>query len=178
MKAIFRALMVFFVGECAFVHAADNRTLPNFSDYSVDVYHGTLKIPNYYKKVDGAWRDDWGKMVSPIGINFAGKYYIGTHSCGGGCRYYTLSNLVSGSESNALDMFSNDERRSQKTSDGRNYVTSLVSQPNSKMLVAQYHIDRSAISEEECRERIFYLSDDGKEVRPITKTVNFCDERH
>ncbi|MGF6305770.1 MULTISPECIES: hypothetical protein [Paraburkholderia] len=109
MKAIFRVLMVFFASECAFVHAADNGALPNFSDYSIDVYHGTLKIPTYYKKVDDAWRDDVGKTVAPIGINFARKYYIGTHSCGASCRYYTLSNLVSGSESNALDMFSNDE---------------------------------------------------------------------
>jgi hypothetical protein len=176
MKAIFRALVVFVVGGCAFVHAANNVVLPKFSDYPVDVYNGKLKVPTYYKEVDNEWRDDMGKLVAPPVINFAGKYYIGIHSCGAGCRYYTLSNLASGSDSNALDMFSNDEGHPQKTSDGRTYVTSLVSQPDSKMLVAQYYIDQSTISKEECRERIFSLSDDGKEVRPITRTINNCEE--
>ncbi|MGF6601578.1 hypothetical protein P3T23_006322 [Paraburkholderia sp. GAS448] len=178
MKVIFRALAFFVVSGCSFVYASDNNTLPRFSDYLVNVYRGQLKVPTYYKKTGGEWRDDMGKLVAPPEINFAGKYYIGIHSCGADCRYYTLSDLASGSDSNALDIFSNDEGRPQTTSDGRTYITSLVGRPDSKMLVAQYHIEQDATSKAECRERIFSLSEDGKEVKPITRTVNFCEEFH
>ncbi|SEI61109.1 hypothetical protein [Paraburkholderia diazotrophica] len=178
MKAIFLVLtlLLAFASQCVCTYAADSGTIPNFSDYPVEVYNGHLKVPNYYKKTDGEWRDDMGKLTAPPEINFAGKYYIGSHSCGAGCRYYTLSDLASGSESNALDMFSNDERHSPKTFDGRSYVTSLVSRPDSKMLVAQYHIEQGATSKEECRERIFLLSDEGKKAKPITKTINHCED--
>ncbi len=117
-----------------------------------------------------------GKLVAPLQVNFAGKYYIGLHSCGAGCRYYTLSDLTNGSDSNALDVFSNANRRPQRISDGREYISSLVSHSDSKMLVAQYHIAQSAKSSEECRERIFVLSDDGKSIKPITETTRSCEE--
>ncbi|TDN70784.1 hypothetical protein [Paraburkholderia sp. BL10I2N1] len=178
MKFIFRALAIFIAGGCAVVHATNGNVLPKFVEYSVNVYHGQLKVPAYYKKTDGEWRDDMGKLVQPPGVNFAGKYYIGVHSCGADCRYYTLSDLVSGSDSSALDMFSNDQGHPLKTSDGRTYMTSLVSRPDSKMLVAQYHIEQGDATKEQCRERFFSLDDDGKEVRPITKTLNFCTESH
>lgn len=177
MKSILRALAFFIVvSGCTLSHASDNGGLPKFSNYSVNVYRGELKIPDYYKKIDGDWRDNMGKLVAPPAVNFAGKYYIGTHSCGSGCIYYTLSDLTTGADSNALNIFSSDGEHPQKTSDGRTYITSLVSQPDSKMLIAQYHIDPNATAKEECRERIFSLSDDGKQVRAITKTVDYCEQ--
>jgi hypothetical protein len=77
-----------------------------FSDYPIAVYAGTLHIPNYYVNSGDVWRDDMGKEVAPPNVNFAGKYYIGLHSCGTQCRYFTLSDLTTGNESRALDMFS------------------------------------------------------------------------
>lgn len=98
------------------------------------------------------------------------------HDCGAGCRYYTLSNLESGSESSALDIFSNDNGRPQKTSDGRFYVIDLLSQPGSRMLIAQYHIERGGGKKEGCREKFYYLVGDGGRVKPIAKTMNSCEK--
>jgi hypothetical protein len=175
MKLIFRALTLFLASSFFVANAADKNVLPTFSAYPAEIYRGELKVPDYYQKTEDGWRDDMGKLVAPLKVNFAGKYYIGLHSCGAGCRYYTLSDLTNGSDSNALDMFSNANGRPQKTSDGREYISSLVSHPDSKMLVAQYHIAQNATHPEECRERIFVLSDDGKNIAPITETIKFCE---
>lgn len=158
----------------ATAYAAETTVTPKFSDFPAGVYGGKLHIPSYYVKSDDMWRDDMGKTVAPPKVNFAGKYYIGVHSCGTECRYYTMSDLTTGNDSKALDMFSSDGEKPQKTSDGRTYVTELLSRPDSKMVVAQYHIDPSASKPEECRERIFLLSDDEKKVTPITATIPSC----
>jgi hypothetical protein len=155
MKNAMTILLFFAVSTHAVADSSKDVVLPKFSEYSIDVYRGKLKIPNYYEKIDQDWRDDMGKLVAPPAINFAGKYYIGIHSCGADCRYHTLSDLTNGSDSNALDMFSNDLGYPQKTSDGRIYITNLVSRPTSNMLIAQYHIEGNSTSQEECRERIF-----------------------
>lgn len=175
MKNLLRVAIFFAAVGCSASHAVDS-ILPKFSDYPAEVYSGKLKLPTYYKKMGDVWRDDMGKMVSSPMINFAGKYHIGIHSCGVGCRYYTLSNLVNGSDSDALDMFSNDADRPQKTSDGRFYITDLIGRAGSVMLVAQYHIEQSGALKEECRERIFYLTDDGRKIKSITKTINRCEK--
>ncbi|MFC0401240.1 hypothetical protein [Paraburkholderia rhizosphaerae] len=174
MKIMYSILTFFFVCACVVVRAADNGLSPEFSDYRVNVYRGRLKVPVYYVKIGNKWRDDMGKMVSPPVINFSGKYHIGIHSCGADCRYYTLSNLMSGADSGALDPFSNAGEQPNKTSDGRIYITNLISRPDSKMLIAQYYIDRDVDSEGKCREQIFTLNDDGKRVMPITKTIDSC----
>jgi hypothetical protein len=158
----------------ATAYATETTVAPKFSDFPAGVYGGKLHIPSYYVKSDDMWRDDMGKTVAPPKVNFAGKYYIGVHSCGTECRYYTMSDLTTGNDSKALDMFSSDGEKPQKTSDGRTYVTELLSRPDSKMVVAQYHIDPSASKPEECRERIFLLSDDEKKVTPITATIPSC----
>jgi hypothetical protein len=145
MITILRALIILVATAYVLAQAEGVGILPKFSDHTVDTYKGQLITPSYYKKDGEDWRDDMGKSVAPPAINFSGKYYIGIHSCGAGCRYYTLSDLASGSESNALDMFSNDESRPQKTSDGRLYITNLISRPTSSMLVAQYHIEKNQL---------------------------------
>jgi hypothetical protein len=176
MKFIIRIFILILVGGVYVANAADKIALPKFSEYPSEIYHGQMKIPHYDKKSDEGWRDDMGKLVAPVEINFAGKYYIGLHSCGGGCRYYTLSDLSTGFDSNALDMFSNADGRPQRISDGREYISSLASHADSKMLVAQYHIAQSSISTGECRERIFVLSADGKSIKPVTGTLKFCEQ--
>ena len=155
--------------------AEDHPSLPNFADHPAAPYAGSLRIPSYYvRDTSGLWRDDMGKQVAPVEINFAGKYYIGLHSCGTDCRYFTLSDLSSGRDSKALDMFSSDGREPTKTKDGRPYVTELIAHPESTMLIARYHIEPSADHPAECRERIFVLSDDGQSAMPVTGTMLGC----
>jgi hypothetical protein len=148
---------------------------PDFADHPAAAYTGSLRIPTYYvRDASGLWRDDMGKQVAPVGINFGGRYYIGLHSCGTGCRYFTLSDLSNGRDSKTLDMFSSDGGEPTRTKDGRSYITELVARPESTMLVARYHIDGSAAHPPECRERIFVLSDDGQHATPITGTMQGC----
>ncbi|SOE83474.1 hypothetical protein SAMN05446935_3885 [Burkholderia sp. YR290] len=175
MKNIFRAVMFFATTGYTLAYAVDSMVLPKFSDYPAKIYQGELKLPTYYKKIGDDWRDDMGKMVSAPVINFAGKYRIGIHSCGASCRYYTFSDLASGSDSDILDMFSNQAGHPLKTTDGRVYITDLISRADSAMLVAQYHIEQSGALKEECRERIFSLANDGKNIKSITKTINLCE---
>ena len=155
--------------------AEDRPSTRNFADYPAAAYTGSLRIPSYYvRDAGGVWRDDMGKQVAPVAINFAGRYYIGLHSCGTGCRYFTLSDLSNGRDSKALDMFSSHGGEPTRTKDGRSYVTELIAHPESTMLVARYHIDGSAAHTPECRERIFVLTDDGQNVAPITGTIQGC----
>jgi hypothetical protein len=176
MKNLFRAAIFFATAGHTFAYAVDGIVFPKFSDYPAKIYQGELKLPTYYRKIGDVWRDDMGKMVSAPVINFAGKYHIGIHSCGADCRYYTFSDLASGSDSDVLDMFSNQTARPLKTADGRVYIADLISRADSAMLVAQYLIEQSGTLKEECRERIFSLTDDGKEIKSITKTINRCEK--
>jgi hypothetical protein len=176
MKPTFLAIALFLVTllvASAFAH--DDLARPKFSDYSVQTYSGSLRIPSYYIKSDDVWRDDMGKAVSPPKINFAGRYYVGVHSCGTECRYYTLSDLKTGGDSNALNIFSSDGEYPPKTKDGRTYITVLTTRPDSRMLIARYYIDKSENKPEECRERVFLLGEDGKNITPITATINQCE---
>jgi hypothetical protein len=118
------------------------------------------------------WADDLGKRVEAPVINFAGKYFIAAHSCGTGCRYYTMTDLSTGRESRLLDGFATGDP-APKTRDGREYLTSLFSRSGSRMLIAQYHIDFGK-EREECRERVFLLEKD--RLKPITGTRRGCRE--
>ncbi|TAM55233.1 MAG: hypothetical protein EPN57_03350 [Paraburkholderia sp.] len=155
--------------------AEDNHQKPKFSDYPAMPYTGRPLILSYYVKSGDTWRDDMGKEVAPPTINFSGKYHVGLHSCGTECRYYTLSDLPTGSDSKALDMFSSDGEKPTRTKDGRSYVTDLVTRPTSAMIVAQYHIDASGDRSAECRERVFLFSRNDDVIKPITATTSGCD---
>lgn len=171
-KTICAFLLWAFFGFSAL--AEDGHQRPKFSNYPAPLYTGRLLIPSYYVKYGGAWRDDMGKEVAPPAINFSGKYHVGLHSCGAECRYYTLSDLSTGSDSKALDMFSSDGEKPTRTRDGRSYITNLVTRPTSAMIVAQYHIDASGDHSAECRERVFLFSQNDDVIKPITATTNGC----
>lgn len=144
--------------------------LPRFEDYPASPYRGVIHRPKWIRHgSSGEWRDDVGKLVDDPEINFAGRYFICVHICGTGCRYYTLTDLSSGHDLDMLEVFATAEP-TPKTRDGREYLTELFSRPDSRMLVAQYHIGLP--QEEECRERIF-LFDSGK-LKPITGTRRGC----
>jgi len=147
----------------------------NFSDFPAQVYHGSIKIPDYYKKDGDYWRDDMGKAVAPPDINFAGKYYISLHGCGTDCRYFTLSDLATGKDSDALNIFTTgDDAYPAKTPDGQSYTVDLISHPDSSLLIARYSIDESATQHAECKERLFVLDTVKMKVNAINSTFREC----
>lgn len=147
---------------------------PSFSAYATSIYHGPTRIPTSYRQSVEGWWDDMGKQTSVPQINFAGRFYIGLHSCGASCRYFTLSDLKTGKDSGALEMFSSDEGHPAQTSDKRNYVTELISQPDSYLLVARYQIEADQTHASECREKLFVLEPDLAKLRAISKTERGC----
>ena len=147
-----------------------SQTSPRFEDYEVVIYRGTIHKPKWIRRVaEDEWRDELGKLVESPAVNFAGKYFVSVHSCGTGCRYYTMTDLTSGRELDLLKNFAAPEPP-PKTRDGYPYVTDLLTRANSKLVVAQFHIDSSR--GEECRERAFIL--EGEKLKPITDTCRSC----
>jgi len=141
-----------------------------FEAYEVSVYTGAIHSPKWIRHVGGdEWRDNLGKLVDPPEVNFAGKYFVTVHSCGTGCRYYTMTDLSSGRALDLLKDFGVAEPP-PKTRDGYPYVTDLITRANSRLLVAQYHVELS--SGEECRERAFLF--DGEKIAPVTNTRRTC----
>ena len=142
-----------------------------FEDYQVSVYTGAIHQPKWIQRItEGEWRDDLGKLVEPPEINFAGKYFVARHSCGTGCRYYSLTDLSSGRDLDLLKAFDAVEPP-PKTRDGYPYITDLITRANSKLLVAQYHV---GLRGETCRERSFVL--DGEKLTPINNTPRTCTQ--
>ena len=143
-----------------------------FEDYEVPVYTGAIHRPKWIRHVGGdEWRDNLGKLVDPPEVNFAGKYFVVVHSCGTGCRYYTMTDLSSGRALDLLKDFGAAEPP-PKTRDGYPYVTDLITRANSKLLVAQYHVELP--SGEECRERAFVSN--GERITPINNTRRTCTQ--
>ena len=124
-----------------------------FSDPAIRIYTGKLILPAGYAVVDGIWHDDHGKAIVEPKVNFAGKYWVSLHSCGAECRYYSMLDLSSGTESRVLDIFSSTEPPS-RTRDGHLYFINLVTRAQSKILIAQYHVAINPFGAEECRERM------------------------
>lgn len=148
-----------------------NSAASDFDRYRVDVYHGPLhSLKGYTQDASVGWRDDEGKAVDPPRVNFGGRYYVATHSCGAGCRYFTMIDMETGKESGSLEMF-NSEDPPPRTKEGYPYVTELVMQPDSRLLIARYHID--AQGRDLCRERTF-LMDDSLRVLPLGDTRMTC----
>ena len=147
-----------------------SQTSPRFEDYPVGIYRGTIHKPKWIRRVaDDEWRDELGKLVETPEINFAGKYFVSVHSCGTGCRYYSITDLSSGRELNLLKDFGAAEPQ-PTTREGYPYVTELVTRANSKLIVAQFRIDSPR--GEECRERAFIL--EGEKTTPLTNTRRSC----
>lgn len=136
-------------------------SLTDPSNYSVTVLHG--------------WEHDM--------FIFAGKYRILRVRCGeNDCSYFLTKNVANGKQVFMLDMFTNDYPNT-KTSDGYSYTTYLNFWPNSRLLVAQYWVEKEKknlkygayeVTKYECRERSFIL--ENEKLKPISKTRKFCTQ--
>jgi hypothetical protein len=83
-----------------------------------------------------------------------------------------MTDLSSGRELNLLKDFAAAEPPPE-TREGYTYVTDLLTRPNSKLLVAQYHVNSPR--GEECRERAFLF--DGNSIAPLTNTRRTCTRK-
>jgi hypothetical protein len=151
------------------------QSLPDFNDYPVVIFSGQIKLPKWIHRAKSdphEWRDDLDKLMEEPGVNFAGHYYLATHSCGTQCGYYTLTDLSNARENQRIvDQFAFAEPPPM-TRDGYPYWTDLFFRPNSKLLIAQFKLDKSDPSDKECRERSFIFEDGA--LKPITGTRRTC----
>jgi len=145
----------------------------SFEQFSTHVYRGSVKTPKgLHRDSDGAWWDELNKLVSEPQVNFAGEYYLSGHSCGTCCRYYTLNNLHTGREVNAIRMFDAGDTP-PRTKDGHTYVPILFFKPESRLLIVQYELDLcTPVEKNQCRQRYFVFEDG--QFRAISKTIQSC----
>jgi hypothetical protein len=148
-----------------------------FTQHTVDVYRGQIKIPReFHKDRDGLWQDETGKPASRPRVNFAGEYFLAVHSCGTCCRYYTLSNLRTGAEINEVGMFDASDGSPHVTRDGRDYVPILFFKPGSKLVIVQYELDLCTDAKKnECRQRYFIFEND--HFKAISRTLRSCTRK-
>jgi hypothetical protein len=153
--------------------AAQEQGSIRFNQFPVETYRGHIKIPREFHKVqDGLWEDEAGKPAVQPRVNFAGEYFLAAHSCGTCCRYYTLSDLRTGSEVDQVSMFNAGEP-TPVTRDGHTYIPILFFKPDSRLLVVQYVLDLcTPVKHNPCRQRYFVL--EGGHFRAISKTLRSC----
>jgi hypothetical protein len=146
-----------------------------FEQFPVKIYQGPIHLlDGFHKDEQGAWSDEYDRSVDPPQVGFAGEYYLPVHSCGTGCRYYLLVNLRTGIDVPDIAMFTTAEPM-PKTKDGHPYLTVLFYRPDSRLLIAEYHLDfDNPEKPETCRQRYFVI-ENGK-IRPISRTFPFCTE--
>jgi hypothetical protein len=146
-----------------------------FEQFPVQVYKGHIHIPKWlHKEKDGVWMNDSDKPAFAPHISFAGEYDLDVISCGTSCRFYALTNLRTGIEIPEISMFDCADPR-PLTKDSHPFLTVLFYKPDSRLLIAEYHLDfEGPIRPETCRQRYFVL-ENGK-IRSISKTFMFCTE--
>jgi hypothetical protein len=168
-------LLIIGVFSCANPPAWSKARQFQFEQFPVKVYKGPIHIPKWlHKETDGEWVYETGKTASPPEVTFAGEYELDGLSCGTGCRYYELANLRTGIENPEIGMFDGGDPL-PKTKDGHPYLTVLYYKSNSRLLIAEYHLDFDVPDKTEtCRQR-YFVFENGK-IRPISKTFMFCTE--
>jgi hypothetical protein len=146
-----------------------------FDQFPATVYRGQIQVPpGVARHTASGWIDEGLRSVLDPEVNFAGEYWLLAHSCGTYCRWYSLSNLRTGKEIRDISQFATAEP-TPMTKDGIPYLTILYSQPNSRLLIAEYHLNFDVPNQQEtCRQRYFLL--DAGKINPISKTFPFCTE--
>lgn len=167
-----RKIVLYCLALLASAHAyADSPVNPKFSDYPAEIYSGEWTPPSFIKMEDDIWRDEMGKMVAPLSINTAGKFYMALHSCGTSCRYYTLTDLSSGEQSQALDAFSSQNTTSKNPNKGIITINEIITRPESFLLLIRSYNESADNQYSNCLARYFVLSKDGKLIKSITKPL-------
>jgi len=146
-----------------------------FEQFPVQVYSGEFHVPEgLHKNAMGDVVDEYGRRFAPLAVGFAGNYYLPVISCGTGCRGYLLADLRTGSNISQIDMFNSGEP-APRTKEGQPYITMLYYRPDSRLLIAEYHLNWDDPKwREACRQR-YYVLENGK-LRAISKTFPFCTE--
>lgn len=173
---LWAVLSILFIGVQNFciLNSHARGVIPKFSNYRADVYRGPIQIPSFARNDGGLWRDNYGKLIGQPDVNAGGRFYIARHSCGAECRYFTLSDLLSGQESMVLAEFSNNGIEPMKDAQGRTIVIDLHTRPDSFLIKVRYHAESKDGGRETCKERYFVLSKDGSKIRAITSMMNGC----
>ncbi|WP_167629357.1 hypothetical protein [Aquipseudomonas alcaligenes] len=154
LKLILCALLLLFFSRTAQSETTENSA---FQDHQVTVYKGQITIPEGYRFSGGLWFDETGKATNAPSINFAGKYFIGLHSCGQGCRYYTLTDLITGNYNSSLQIFSSGGESQDKERPSNTYYIELLFKQYSNILIAQRYTQLEM--EEVCMETHFIFED-------------------
>ena len=92
-----RLILIFAVSFAVLASSAFSQ--PTFENYPVQKYGGQTRLPKWIyrdKEYPDMWRDKSGKATQDPEINFAGRYFLASHSCGTQCKYYTLTDLLTG----------------------------------------------------------------------------------
>lgn len=146
-----------------------------FEQFPVKVYKGPIRIPKWvHKEKDGEWAYFTDRSAFPPHVSFAGEYDLDGITCGTGCHFYKMTNLYTGVNIPEIDMFDAGDPL-PNTKDGHPYLTMLYYKPDSRLLIAEYHLDFDDPDKPEtCRQRYLVL-ENGK-LRPISKTFQFCTE--
>jgi hypothetical protein len=167
-------LLLAYVFLCANPPAWSQARQFQFEQFPAKVYKGPFKIPAGLREDEQGWLDEADHLFDPPKVNFAGEYYLPVLGCGTGCHYYLLMNLRTGVSIPEISMFNTGETL-PKTKDGHPYMTGLYYRPDSRLLIAEYHLNFDDPDKTEtCRQRYFVL-EDGK-LRPISRTFMFCTE--
>jgi hypothetical protein len=145
-----------------------------FDRHSVPVYVKEFKLPDWITRdQDGTWRDKLGKAVPAPQVNFAGRYFVVEHSCGGGCAYFTMNDLTTGENLKELDAFGRGENN-PKTSDGFEYRAEIFGRSNSSALLVYQFVDKGG-ADPECRVAAFKL--ESKTLTRISEPTIGCARR-
>jgi len=147
----------------------------SFENYRAQRYRGKIHLPKWISHDDeNEWRDDLGKVVSEPKINFAGKYFMATHSCGTSCSYHTLTDLSTGQDLDLLKRFNNGEDQIVNEEEIHSYHTDLFVQPDSNMIIARKCGLSWEGEEVNCQESVFLFKN---EKLNLTTTRDVVIER-
>jgi hypothetical protein len=146
-----------------------------FEQFPVSVYAGRIHIPHGLHRIgDGEWIGSNGKAATPRRVTFAGEFYLAAISCGTDCRYYQLTDLRTGTDIPGIRMFAGAEPL-PVTIDGHPYLTILYFKPDSRLLIAEYHLDPDQPGKTETCRRSYFTFEKSK-IRAISKTFSNCTE--
>lgn len=173
-RKIAQILLPFGFVLCACIPGWSQTRQFQFEQYPAKVYEGPIKVPARLHKDKDGWKDEDGRGIALPSVGFAGEYYLPVQSCGTGCRFYSLVNLRTGVGIPEISMFDSGDPL-PRTKNGHPYLTELFYRPNSRLLIAEYHLDfDNPHKTETCRQRYFVFED--RKIRPISKTFPFCTE--